>query len=67
MVGKGKVSVKLEVFLIHSEFIPCPSLATPVFLGADFCNRFVKAIRPRKKLIGRDDGSTVPIVTHPMK
>ena len=40
-------------------------LGTDVILGCDFCDKHIEAIRPRKRLIELDDGTTVPILKRP--
>ena len=65
MICIVKLPVRLGRFLSVADFIVCPKLAAPLILGADYCNRFIEAIRPHAKLIEPDDGSTVPIVRHP--
>ena len=42
-------------------------LATEAILGCDFCDRHIEAIRPRKRIVELDDGTTVPIVRRPDK
>ncbi len=48
-------------------FYVAERLATTVILGCDFCDRYIESIRPRRRLIQLDDGSTVPIVRKPDK
>ena len=48
-------------------FYVAERLAADVILGCDFCDRHIEAIRPRKRLVEMDDGSTVPIVRRPDK
>ena len=40
-------------------------LGTDIILGCDFCDKHVEAIRPRKRLVELDDGSSVPILKRP--
>lgn len=40
-------------------------LAAPALLGFDFCDKHVEAIRPRKRIVELDKGTTVPIVWSP--
>ena len=42
-------------------------LATEVILGCDYCDKHVESIRPRRRLVEMEDGSTVPIVRRPDK
>lgn len=67
MVKTFKLSVKVESFLVHSEFVVCYSLAAPFIVGIYVYDRFVEAILPRKKAVQMDDGSTVRIVKRPRK
>ena len=59
--------VRLGTCIAKTEFIVCEKIAAPVILVCDFCDRFVEAIYPRKKNIELNDGSTVPIVSRPLK
>ena len=67
MTGLADLVVRLGTRIAKVEFIVCERLAAPVFIGSDFCDRFVEAIYPRKKTIELDDGSTVPIVRRPLE
>lgn len=67
MVVSVKLPVKVGTFLDIVGFIVSQTLAGPVILVADFCDRFVEDIRPSKKLLELVDGSTAPIVRRPMK
>ena len=40
-------------------------LGTDVILGCDYCDKNVKAIRPRNLLVELDDGTSVPILKQP--
>ena len=62
-----RLLVRLGRYLVEVEFIVCERLATTMILGADFCDRYVEAIRPRKKQVELDDGTIVPIVRKPAK
>ena len=57
--------------ILKVEFILCERLAAPVIHGWDFCDRFVDAIFPRKRLIEMDEGTAFPItrrsLRHPYK
>ena len=66
MLGVISLIVRLGTFLVKLDFIVCERLAAPVILGCDFCDRFVEAIKPRKKLVELEDGTTVPIVRRPL-
>ena len=71
MIGLVDLVTRLGNRIVKVEFIVCERLAAPVILGCDFCDRFVEAIFPRKRLIEMDDGTTVPItrrsLRHPYK
>lgn len=43
-------------------FYVCERLATSYVLDSDFCDRFLEAIKPRKRLVELEDGTPVPIV-----
>ena len=66
-IGTLALVVRLGRRIVKVEFIVCERLAAPVILGCDFCDRFVEAIRPRKKLVEMDDGTEVPIVRRPLR
>ena len=55
-VGKRREVVKFNVV---------ERLGTDVILGCDYCDKHVESIRPRKRLVELDDGSTVPILKRP--
>ena len=67
LLGTIKLPVRLGNFSSRIEFIVCKTLAAPAILGADFCDRFVSAIRPSQKIVELDDGSSVPIVRRPLR
>lgn len=67
MTGYIDQVARLGTRLVKVTFIVCESLAAPVILGCDFCDRFVEAIHPRKREVELDDGTKVPIVRRPMK
>lgn len=48
-------------------FIARQSLAAPVLLRFDYCNRFVNDIGAHVRRLERDGGSSVPIVCRSMK
>ena len=61
-VGTIKMPVRLGHFVAVAEFLVCEKLAVPLILGADYCDRFVEAIYPRKKMVESVDFSEVPII-----
>ena len=50
-VGTIRMPVRLGRFVVTAEFIVCEKLVVPLILGADYCDRFVEAIYPRKKTV----------------
>lgn len=66
-LGTIKLVVQLGNHVVMLPFIVCTTLAAPVVLGCDYCDRFVEAIRPKNREVELDDGSTVPIVRRPLK
>ncbi|CAN8069066.1 unnamed protein product [Agarophyton chilense] len=66
-LGTVRLVVRLGRFVVLVDFIVCKTLAAPVVLGCDYCDKFVEANRPRRRLVELDDGSMVPIVRKPMR
>lgn len=66
-LGTIKLVVQLGNHVFMFPFIVCTTLAAPVVLGCDYCDRFVEAIRPKDREVELDDVSTVPIVQRPLK
>lgn len=50
-VGYLPLVVRLGTCMVQQFFVVCNTLAAPVILGCDFCDRFVEAIRPRAKTV----------------
>lgn len=50
-VGYLPLSVRLGNFVVQLEFVVCNSLAPPLILGCDFCDRIVQRIRLRARLV----------------
>ena len=67
IVGKVALFVRLGSRLERITFYVSDRLAAPVILGCDFCDTHVEAIRPRRRVVELDDGTTVPIVRRPQK
>ena len=61
-VGTIRMPVRLGRFVATAEYIVCGKLAVPLILGADYCDRFVEAIYPRKKTADLAHFSEVPII-----
>ena len=66
VIGLIPQVVRLGHYLVESDFVVCETLAAEVIIGADYMDRFVEAILPRKKCVELADGSTVPIVRRPL-
>lgn len=54
--------VQLGSHFSPTEFIFYETLAVPDFLGCEYCDKYVEAIRPRMKEVELYNGVTVPIV-----
>ena len=67
MRGAISLTARLGKYLCKVDFLVAERLAVPVLLGADFCDRFVEAIHPRKRVVELADGSEVPIIRRPPK
>ena len=67
VIGTIDLVVRLGNILVKAEFLVCERLAAPAILGCDFCDRFVEAIYPRKRVVELEDGSTIPIVRRPLR
>lgn len=67
MIAAVKLSIMLEIFLVHSDFTVCQILEAPVLFGADYYDRSIEAARPRKNFEELNDGSAVLIVRRTMK
>lgn len=62
IVGTVSLYVRFGSYVVKCDFYVCEHLATSYILGGDFCDRFVNAIRPRKRTVELDDGTEIPIV-----
>ena len=62
ILGTVELNVRIGNREDKVNFYVVERLATDFILGCDFCDRHVEAIRPRKRLIELDDGTTIPIV-----
>ncbi len=60
--GTVELSVQIGNHREQVTFYVAERLATDFILGCDFCDKHVEAIRPRKKLLELNDGTTVPII-----
>ena len=64
--GITRLLVHLKTRAYWVEFIVRDSLAAPVILGCDFCDKHVKAILPRQRLVELENRTTIPIVRKPL-
>ena len=64
--GIMRLLIRLKTRAYWIEFIMCDSLAAPVILGCNFCDKHVEAILPRQRLVELEDGTTIPIVRKPL-
>ena len=62
ILGTVELNVRIGNRQDKVNFYVVERLATDFILGCDFCDKHVEAIRPRKRLIELDDGTTIPIV-----
>ena len=60
----GKITLAMELGKRFEavSFYAVESLCTQVLLGCDFCDKHVESIRPLKRVVELDDGTTVPII-----
>ncbi len=65
MLGKINLHVQIGTKVSLVAFYVVEKLATSIILGCDFCDKNIDAIRPRKRYVELDDGTTVPIVRKP--
>ena len=63
--GITRLLVRLKTRAYWVEFILCVSLAAPVILVCDFCDKHVEAILPRQRLVELEDGTTYPLSENP--
>lgn len=61
-IGSLKMPVRLGRFVALVDFIVCAKLAVTIILGADYCDKFVEAIYPRRRIVELTDSSEVSIV-----
>lgn len=66
-VGIIDVLARLRRSVVKLNFMFCHSLAALVTLGCDYCERFVKAIRPTPRLVELEEGYSVPMVRKSLK
>ena len=69
LVVAGRINLSCQIGSRKDivTFYVVDRLATDVILGCDYCDRHIEAIKPRKRLVELDDGTTVPIVRRPDK
>lgn len=64
-LGVAHLDVNLGSGRHRVTFIVCDKLATDVLLGCEYCDKYIEAIKPRKREVELDDGTTVPIIRNP--
>ena len=57
MIGKIELVIQLGNWISKTSFIVCEKLTVPVILGCDFCDKFVEAIRPLRRVVELDGGT----------
>ena len=62
VTGTIDLTVQLGTRTLVAPFLVVPKLAVPALLCADFCDEHVETIRPRRRIVELDDGTTIPIV-----
>lgn len=62
IVGTVSLNVRFGSYVVRCDFFLCEHFTTTYVLGGDFFDRFVNAIKPRKKIVELDNGTEVPIV-----
>lgn len=62
IMGMNYLYVRIGRYVVRCNSYVCEKLATAYVLVGDFCDRFIEAIKPRKRLIKFEDGTQVPIV-----
>jgi len=62
VTGTIDLTVQLGTRTLVASFLVVPKLAVPALLCADFCDEHVETIRPRRRIVELDDGTTIPIV-----
>ena len=56
------MSVQIGAKTEEVQFLVAEKLATAIILGCDYCDQHVECIKPQRRIIEMDDGSTTPIV-----
>ena len=62
IAGAIRLSVQIGCKTEEVQFFVAKELATAIVLGCDYCDQHVECIKPRRRIIEMDDGSTTPIV-----
>ena len=62
ILGTVELNVQIGNRQDKVNFYVVERLATDFILGCDFCDKHVEAIKPRKRLVELDDGTTIPLV-----
>ena len=63
--GEVELQVRLGQHTAKAKFYVVEKLATDVLLGCDYCDKYVEAIKPRKRVVEMEDGTEVPIIRKP--
>jgi len=63
--GEVELQVRLGQHTAKTKFYVVEKLATDVLLGCDYCDKFVEAIKQRKRVVELEDGTEVPIIRKP--
>lgn len=60
----GSINLMVNIRYITEEvgFFVVDNLATAVILGCDYCDKYIEEIRPRLKIVERDDGCAVTVL-----
>ena len=64
MAGTIRLSVKIGAQTEEVQFLVAEKLAKVIILGCDYCDQHLESIKPLRRIIEIDDGSTTPIVRY---
>ena len=62
IAGTLRLSVQIGSKMEEVQLLVAEELETAIILGCDYCDEHVECIKPRRRIIGMDDGSMTPIV-----
>lgn len=60
--GKNTLFVRFGTHVVKCDFLVCEKLTTTYVLGGDFCDHFVNAIKPRKRVVELDEVTEIKII-----